>query len=158
MNIHSIVPDNASQESATSERILKIALAALKRADFVEVVKQFNDQFTFIDHALELEFRDKGRLIEFFAKTDELFPDSERTDDIILSSAARAISQWTLAATKAELFLGGRAVRVPIRARGVSIVQTAHGKIIQWSDYYDQIRSRRYSLVPWFTDLNSDCC
>jgi len=158
MNIHGVVPGSASQESATPERILKIALTALKRADFVEVVNQFNDHFTFIDHALKLEFKDKGRLIDFFAKTNELFPDSERTDDIILSGAAYAISEWTLTATKPEPFMGQRILRIPICAQGVSIVQAAHGRIIQWSDYYDQIRSRRYSLTPWFTDSSSDCC
>ena len=105
MNIHGVVPSSASQKSATPERILKVALTALKRADFVEVVNQFNDHFTFIDHTLKLEFKDKERLIDFFAKTNELFSDSERTDDIILSDAAYVVSQWTLTATKSEPFM-----------------------------------------------------
>jgi limonene-1,2-epoxide hydrolase len=158
MNINSVVPGSASQEAATPERILKIALTALKRADYVEVANQFNDHFTFVDHALKLEFRDKERLIDFFARTNAMFPDSERTDDIILSSATYAISQWTLTATKLEPFVGQRILRIPIRAEGVSIVKIADGRISQWSDYYDQIRSRRYNLTPWFTDSNSDCC
>lgn len=158
MNIHGVVSNSASQSCATPERILKIALTALKRADFGEVVKQFNDDFSFIDHALKLEFKDKGRLIDFFAKTNELFPDSERTDDVILNGAAYAISQWTLTATKLEPFMGQRILRIPIRAEGVSVVKTTDGRISQWSEYYDQIRSRRYNLTPWFTDSNSDCC
>ena len=158
MNVHGLVPDRVPQESATPERILKIALTALRRGDFVEVVNQFDDHFIFIDHALKLEFKDKGRLIDFFVKTNELFPDSERTDDISLRDATYAISQWTLTATKSEPFFGQRILRIPIRAEGVSIVRAAHGRIIEWSDYYDQIRARRYSVAPWFTDSNSDCC
>jgi hypothetical protein len=44
----------------------------------VEVLDQFSEQFTFSDHALELEFKDKRRLREFWEKIRELFPASER--------------------------------------------------------------------------------
>ena len=53
MNTHNSILDSASRESVVPERILRTALAALRQGDFVEVVDQFNDQFTFIDHALE---------------------------------------------------------------------------------------------------------
>jgi hypothetical protein len=56
MNTHSSVLDNASAEATTPDRILQIALAAWRQGNFVEVVDQFNDQFTFTDHALGLEF------------------------------------------------------------------------------------------------------
>jgi steroid delta-isomerase-like uncharacterized protein len=158
MNLNSTVLDNASQETAAAERLLKVALAALKRADFLEVMKHFSRKFTFSDYALELEFKDKEELITFFARTRELFPDSERTDTVILSRADHVVSQWTLTGTKAEPFLGGRTIHVPIQARGVSIVQIENDKIIHWSEYYDQIKSRRYSLAPMFTDWESSCC
>lgn len=38
-----------------------------------EVADQFDDHFTFIDHALDIEFTDKNRLIELFHKSRELF-------------------------------------------------------------------------------------
>jgi hypothetical protein len=104
-----------------------------------------------VDHALELEFKDKKRLIEFFAKARERFPNSVRTDDRIFSNEDRVISQWTLTATMAESFLG-HAMQVPISVRGASIVQVEHGRISQWSDDYDPTKSRRYSIAGWFTE------
>src|SRR6266446_5791130 len=152
MNTHSTVLDNASAEATTSERILQIASAAWRQGNFVEVVDHFNDQFTFTDHALELEFKDKERLTEFLAKIHELFPDSERKANTIFSSADRVISEWTLTATQTEPFLGGRLRKVPICVRGISVVQIKNGKISQWSDYYDQLKSRRYGVAAFFTE------
>src|SRR6266850_5304884 len=146
MNTHSTAFNNASAEATTSDRILGIALAAWRQGNFVEVVGQFNDQFTFTDHALGLEFKDKGRLTEFLAKTRELFPDSERKANTIFSRGDRVISEWTLTATQTEPFLGVR-LKVPICVQGISVVQIKNGKINQWSDYYDQLKSRRSGLA-----------
>jgi steroid delta-isomerase-like uncharacterized protein len=152
MNTQSTVFDNASAEVTTSDRILQIALAAWRQENVVAAADQFNDQFTFVDHALGLEFKDKRRLTEFLAETRELFPDSERRDNIIFSSGDRVISEWTLTAAKTEPFLGGRLLKVPICVRGISVVQIKNGKISQWSDYYDQLKSRRNGLAAWFTE------
>jgi ketosteroid isomerase-like protein len=113
---------------------------------------KFDQQFTFTDHALGLEFKDKGRLIEFLAKTRELFPDSERRDNTIFSSGDRVISEWTLTATKTEPFWGGLLRKVEICVQGISVVQIKNGKISQWSDYYDQLKSWRHGLVALFTE------
>jgi steroid delta-isomerase-like uncharacterized protein len=152
MNTDSTVLDNASTETTTPSRILQTALAALRQGNFVDFADQFNDQFTFIDHALELEFRDKGRLTEFLAKIRELFPDSERKTSSIFSSGDRVISEWTLTATMTEPFLGGTLRKVPILVRGISVVQIKNGKINHWADYYDQLKSLRYSVATWFTE------
>jgi steroid delta-isomerase-like uncharacterized protein len=152
MNTHSTVLDNASAEATTSDRILQTALAAWKQDNFVEVADQFNDQFTFTDHALGIEFKDKGHLTEFLAKIRERLPDSERKDNTLFSSGDRVISEWTVTATQAEPFLGGRLRKVPICVQGVSVVQIKNGKISQWSDYYDQLRSRRYGVAARFTE------
>jgi steroid delta-isomerase-like uncharacterized protein len=152
MKTHSTVVDNASAEATTSGRILQTALAAWKQDNFIEVADQFNDQFTFTDHALGLEFKDKERLTEFLAKIREYFPDSERRANTIFSSWDRVISEWTLTATTAEPFLGGRMRKVPICVQGVSVVQIKNGKISQWSDYYDQLRSRRYGVASSLTE------
>ena len=152
MNTDSTVLDNASLEATTSDRILQTALAAWRQGNFVEVVDQFNDQFTFTDHALGLEFKDKGRLTEFWVKIRERFPDSKRSDNTIFSSGDRVISEWTLTATQTEEFLGGRLRKVPICVRGISVVQIKNGKISRWSDYYDQLKSQRYGVAALFTD------
>ena len=137
MKTQSTVRGNASVEATTSDRILQTALAAWRQGDFEEVVDQFNDQFTFTDHALGLEFKDKGCLTEFLAKIGERYPDSERKTNTIFSSGDRVIGEWTLTATQSQPFLGGRLRKVPICARGVSVLQIKNGKISQWSDYYD---------------------
>jgi steroid delta-isomerase-like uncharacterized protein len=152
MNTQSTVFDNASAEATTSDRILQTALAAWREGNFAEVVDQFNDQFTFTDHALGLEFKDKGSLTEFLAKIRELFPDSERRDNTIFSGGDRVISEWTLTATQTEPFLGGQLREVPICVRGISVVQIKNGKISQWSDYYDELDSRRYRVAAFFTE------
>src|SRR4030088_1870127 len=152
MNTHSTAFNNASAEATTSVRILEIALAAWRQGNFVAAANQFNDQFTFTDHALGLEFKDKGRLTEFLAKTRELFPDTERKANTIFSSGDRVISEWTLTATQAEPFLDGRLRKVPICLQGVSVVQIENGKIKRWSDYYDQVKSRRYGIAALFTE------
>jgi steroid delta-isomerase-like uncharacterized protein len=152
MNTHSTVLNDVSTEATTPDRILQIVLGAWRQGNFVAATNQFNDQFTFTDHALGLEFRDKRRLTEFLAKARELFPDSERKANTIFSSRDRVISEWTLTATQTVPFLGGRLLKMPICVQGISVVQIKNGKINQWSDYYDQLQSRRNGLAAWFTE------
>jgi ketosteroid isomerase-like protein len=90
-------------------------------------------------------------LTEFLAKIREHFPDSERKDNTIYSSGDRVISEWTLTATQTEPFLGGR-LKMPICVPGISVVQIKNGKISQWSDYYDTLKSRRYGVAAWFIE------
>jgi steroid delta-isomerase-like uncharacterized protein len=152
MNTHSNILDHTSIGATTPNRILQIALAAWRQGSLVELIDQFNDQFTFTDHALGLEFKDKERLTEFFAKLREHFPDSERRDNTVLNGGDRVVSEWTITATKAEPFLDGRPRKVPINLPGVSVVQIKNGKISQWSDYYDQLQSRRQGVAALFTE------
>src|SRR5258708_21529039 len=152
MNTHNTVLDNASVEATTSDPILQTALAAWRQGNFAGVVDQFNDQFTFTDHALGLEFKDKGRFTEFLGKIRERFPDSERRDNTIFSGGDRVISEWTLTATQTEPFLGGQLREVPISVRCISGVQIKKGKISQWSEYYRQRKSRRYHVAAFLTE------
>ena len=151
MNTPSTVLDYTSAEPTAPVRILQTALAAWRQGNFGEAANQFNDQFTFTDHALGLEFKDKERLTEFLAKTREFFPDAERKANTIFSSGDRVISEWTLTATQTDPFLGVR-LKVSICVQGISVVQIKNGKINQWSDYYDQLQSRRNGLAAWFTE------
>jgi steroid delta-isomerase-like uncharacterized protein len=146
------VLDTTSVGATSPDRVLQTALTALRQGSLGEVVDQFNDQFTFTDHALDLEFKDKGRLREFWAKIREHFPDSKRKDNSIFSNEECVICEWTLTATHRQTLLVGSSPKVPICVRGVSVVRIEHGKISEWSDYYDQAQSRRYSVAAWFTE------
>ena len=152
MNTQTTALDNSSIHATTPNRILHTVLAAWRRGNVFESADQFGDQFTFTDHALQLEFKDKDRLIEFLTKSYEFFPDTARTDHTIFSSEDGIISEWTLIATQTEPFFGGQMREVPIRVRGISVVRIKNGKIMQWSDYYDQPTSRRNALAGCFTE------
>jgi choline dehydrogenase-like flavoprotein len=69
-------PDTASIGVSAPKRILQSVLTALNEGRIAEAAAQFDDHFTFTDYALDIEFTDRGRLVEFFQKTRELFPDT----------------------------------------------------------------------------------
>ena len=152
MNTLTSTLDNPSAHATTPNRILHAFLAAWWHGNVVEAAEQFRDRFTFTDHALGLEFKDKLRLTEFLAKAHEFFPGTQRTDDAIWSSKDGVITEWTLTVTLSEPLLGGLVRRVPIRVQGMSVVQAKNGKISRWSDYYDKLTARRYGLASWFTE------
>jgi steroid delta-isomerase-like uncharacterized protein len=152
MNTQTTALDYSSADVTTPDRILHAFLAAWWHGNVVEAADQFSDRFTFTDHALGLEFKDKERLTEFLAKAREFFPDTQRTDNTICRSEDGVISEWTVMATLSEPFLGGLMRSVPIRVQGISVVQMQNGKITRWSDYYDQLTARRYGLASWFTE------
>src|SRR5437762_10402069 len=102
----------------TPERVLRDFLAAWKHGNIVEAAALFGDPFAFVDHALELEFRDKRRLIEFLQKTCEFFPDTDRTDETIFHGDDYIISEWTLTATQLEPYFGGLVRQMRIRVQG----------------------------------------
>ena len=146
--IHSDPP--AVRVNAT-ERILQSVLAALSEGRISEAVDQFDNDFIFNDHALELEFMDKRRLIEFFEKSRELFPDTIVAVASVFECEDHAIAEWNLTATQTVPY-GSTHYRLPISLRGTSIVQVKDGRVIRWSDYYDQLASRRFSLAAFFTE------
>ena len=152
MNTQTPTLGNPSADATTPNGILHAFLAAWWHGDVGEAADLFSDRFTLTDQALGLEFKDKEHLTEFLARTRELFPDTQRTDNTIISSEDGVISEWTLTATMSEPFLGGLMRKVPIRVQGMSVVQMQNGKITRWSDYYDQQTARRYGLASRFTE------
>jgi hypothetical protein len=142
----------APSDTTNAVRVWQTVLDAWAAGKIDEVVKQFADEFTFIDHALGLEFREKDRLREFLVKIREFFPGSERSDQTILRSGDCIVSQWTLSAMQNEPFLNGHLRKVKMSAQGVSVLRVVDGRIVEWSEYYDQVNSRRYPLVGWLTD------
>jgi NAD(P)-dependent dehydrogenase (short-subunit alcohol dehydrogenase family) len=93
--------------------ILQSVLAALNEGKISEAVDQFDERFTFTDHALDLKFTDKGRLIEFFQKTRELFPDTVLEVDSTFQCGNHAVAEWKLTATTQTLPYGSKRFRFP---------------------------------------------
>jgi SnoaL-like domain len=151
MNTTNMNPETAWIGVSAPKRILQSSLAALNEGKILKAVDQFDDRFTFTDHALDLEFTDKGRLIEFFQKSRELFPDAVVEVDSSFQCGDHAIAEWKLTATQTVPCVSTH-FRFPISLRGTSIARIENGKIIHWSDYYDKNRSWRFSLAAFFTE------
>jgi hypothetical protein len=90
-----IIVADRKPEMSNGERpsIWQAALNALAECDIDETVDQFDDQFTFTDHALALELKRKDQLYGYFRKIREFFPESERTDHTLFSSGDVIFSQ-----------------------------------------------------------------
>ncbi len=147
----SLSPNTASTGISTPQRTLQSALSALGEGRISEVLDQFDDHFTFTDHALGLEFTDKGRMIEFFQKSRELFPDTVIEVGSMFECGDYAIAEWKLSATQTVPY-GSTSYRLRILLPGSTIVQIKNGRVTHWSDYYDYITSRRTSLAAFFTE------
>ena len=145
-------PDTASIGVSAPKRILQSVLAALNDGKISKAVDQFDDHFTFTDHALDLEFTDKRRLVEFFQKSRELFPDTVVEVDSNFQCGDYVIGEWKLTATTQTVPYGSTRFAIPISLRGTSIVPVENRRITHWSDYYDRNRSWRFSLAAFFTE------
>ena len=139
-------------ETATSEQVVLPVLTRLDNGNIDDAIARFAEEFTFKDRGIGLEFKDKGRLTEFFQKTREYFPDSSLQVDSILMSLDHVVSEWTLHTSVTEPFYGALSRKVQILLHGVSVVRTKTGEITEWSDYYDGLTSRRTALAAYFTD------
>ena len=139
-------------ETGTSEQVVLPVLTRLDNGNIDDAIARFAEEFTFKDRGIGLEFKDKGRLTEFFQKTREYFPDSSLQVDSILMSLDHVVSEWTLHTSVTEPFYGALSRRVQILLHGVSVVRTKNGEITEWSDYYDGLTSRRTALAAYFTD------
>jgi len=143
--------DMASTEVSTTAHILQSALKALGEGRIGEVIDTFDDDFTFKDQALELQFTDKERLSEFVLKGRELSPDTELEVLSTFECGEHAIAEWRITGTE-TLSYGSQRFRFPISYQGASIVHIENNKITCWSDYYDQNTSRRFRLGAFFTE------
>ena len=146
-----IEKDRSLSRAVSPVDVLKSVLIALTKRNISEAVDQFADEFTFNDHALDLEFRDKGRLTEFFQKACEMFPNTVVELVSTFECGDYAIAEWKLTGTQIEQF-GSRSYRFPIVLRGSTIVQVKNGRVAHWSDYYDELTSRRGPLKAFFEE------
>ena len=138
-------------ETATSEQVVLPVLTRLDNGNIDDAIARFAEEFTFKDRGIGLEFKDKGRLTEFFQKTREYYPDSSLQVDSILVSFDHVVSEWTLHTSVTEPFCGALPRKVQILLQGVSVVRTKNGEITEWSDYYDGLTARRTALAAHFT-------
>jgi ketosteroid isomerase-like protein len=132
--------------------VVSTVLTHLNNGQINDAAAYFGEKFEFKDQGIGLEFKDRERLVQFFQKTRELYPDSSLRTDTIFVSGDHVITEWTLETTLTEPFYGRRSQRVPVSLHGASIVRVENGKITDWSDYYDGLASRRTALASYFTE------
>jgi len=136
----------------TPEGVALTVLTHLNDGKVDDAIAGFAEEFTYEDHGLRLEFKDKERLSEFFRKTRELYPDSFLEPDTVLVSGNHVTMKWTLQTTVMERIYGGLFRKVQVSVHGVSIIRTENGKTTDWADYYDGMTSRRTALAEHFND------
>jgi len=141
---------NTNIKTNTVENVHSV-LSALNHGRILEALDAFDDQFTFIDKALGLEFTDKERLTEFFQKLGEDFPDTVVEVISTFESEDQVIAEWKINANRKIAYLGQQQ-QIPISFQGISVVRMENGRITHWSDYYDSNKSWRCSLAAFFTD------
>jgi len=137
------------------EELILSVLRDLRNGHVEDATSRFAEGFRFKDHGMGLEFKDKGRLAEFFQKTQELYPHSVLQTDTILVSGDHVITAWTLRTILTETtgpFYGGFIWRFPVSLHGTSIVRIENGRITDWTDYYDGLTSRHTALASYFTE------
>ena len=143
--------NNRSSRRKTPERVLQSMLLALNEGRISDAVADFDDQFIFADHALDLEFTVRANLADFFQKSRNLFPDAVVDVLSIRESGDQAVAEWKLTATQSVRY-GNRPCRFRISLSGVTIACIQNGKVVRWSDYYDQMTSRRSGLAAHFKE------
>ena len=143
--------DNSLDRAVAPLDVLQSVFNALNQRNISKAVDQFAEDFAFNDYALSLEFKDKGRLTEFFNKVHELFPDTKVELVSIFECGDYEIAEWKLTATQTEQF-GSMSYRFPIVVHGSTVAQTKSGRVIRWSDYYDYQKSRRMRLGAFFEE------
>src|SRR5215470_13983336 len=114
----SIKPDIALTGRGVPQDILQSVFTSVSNGMISEALDQFDEDFTFIDHALGLEFTDKGRLSEFFQKSRDLFPDTAVEVISAFESGDHVIAEWKLSATQTVTHWVGQ-LQVPISLPGV---------------------------------------
>jgi steroid delta-isomerase-like uncharacterized protein len=139
-------------EMEALEGVVLTVLERLQNGRIDDAIACFAEEFSFKDHGIGVEFKDKERLAEFFQKARELYPDSLLQTDAIFVTGDRVITEWTLQASITEPLYAGLSRKVSVSVHGASIVLINNGKVAGWSDYYDGLISRRVALASYFTE------
>lgn len=139
-------------ETAAQREVVLAVLTHVQKGEISEATACFAEVFQFNDWGIGLEFTNRKRLAEFFQKARELYPDSSLQTEMMLVSGNHVITQWTLHTVLTEPFYGGLSRKLPISLHGASIVRIENGKVREWSDYYDGLKSRRTALGAHFEE------
>jgi steroid delta-isomerase-like uncharacterized protein len=140
-------------EMEALEGVVLTVLERLRNGKIEDAIACFAEEFSFKDHGVDLEFKNKERLAEFFRKARELYPDSLLQTDTFFVSGDRVITEWTLQANATVPgYYTGVSLTFPVSVHGISIVRMENGKITEWADYYDKLTSRRSALASYFTE------
>jgi predicted SnoaL-like aldol condensation-catalyzing enzyme len=139
-------------ETAVQHEVVLAVLTHLQKGEINEATAYFAEMFHFNDHGIELEFTDSSRLADFFKKARELYPDSSLRTDRVLVSGDYVTIEWMSHTVLTEPIFGGLTRKVPISLHGASIVRIEDGRVTEWSDYYDGLKSRRTALADYFTE------
>lgn len=139
-------------ETAAQREVVLAVLTHVQKGEISEATACFAEVFHFNDWGIGLEFTNRKRLAEFFQKARELYPDSSLQTEMMLVSGNHVITQWTLHTVLTEPFYGGLSRKLPISLHGASIVRIENGKVREWSDYYDGLKSRRTALGAHFEE------
>jgi predicted SnoaL-like aldol condensation-catalyzing enzyme len=149
---HVQLEDAVQQENAVQHEVVLAVLTHLQKGDINEATAYFAESCRFNDHGIELQFTDSSRLADFFKKARELYPESSLRTDNVLVSGDYVTIQWMRHTVLTEPFFGGLSRKVPISLHGASIVRIEDGRVTEWSDYYDGLKSRRTALADYFTE------
>ena len=139
-------------EAATQQEVVLAVLTHLQQGEIDDAISYFAETFHFNDYGIELEFTDARRLCEFFDKERQLYPDSSLRTDRVLVDGDHVTIQWMRHTVVAEPFFGGLSRKVQMSLHGASVVRVEDGRIKEWSDYYDGLKSRRAALADYFTE------
>ena len=139
-------------ETAVQQEVVLAVLTHLQKGEINEATEYFAQSCHFNDYGIELEFTESRRLADFFKKARELYPDSSLQTDRVLVSGDYVTIQWMSHTVLTEPFFGGLSRKVPIPLHGASIVRIEDGRVTEWSDYYDGLKSRRTALADHFTE------
>ena len=128
------------------------ALTDLRNGRAEDAIADFAENFRFNDMGIGLEFSDRGRLREFFEKERALYPGYSFRTKKTLVAGDHVVAEWLLEYTIKEAFYGNTFRDAPVSLHGISVIRTRRGAIIEWSDYYDGLTSRRSILAAYFKE------
>ena len=75
------------------EGVVLTVLEHLRNGKIEDGIACFAEEFSFKDYGVDLEFKNKERLAEFFRKARELYPDSLLQTDAFFVSGDRVITE-----------------------------------------------------------------
>jgi|SRR6516162_4491424 len=87
-----------------------------------------------------------------FSERRELYPGSFVQTERIFVSGSNVLTEWTLQTTLIEPAFGNCKWKIPLSLHGASVVRIENGRIMNWSDYYDGLISRRTASASYFTE------